>query len=79
MCTFGERHHIAVLAIGRRRRVGEAVEIVGVEESGKVGRSIAHVSAEVARHDEVVDLDGRLADDVVRNVGRKRRARKHFL
>ena len=68
-----------MLAVGRRRRVCEAVEVIGIKERREVRRAIALVSSEVARDDEVVDVDGRLRYDVVRDVGGERRPRKHFL
>ena len=42
-----------MLIVVWRRRVREAVEVVGIEERGKVRRTIALVSSEVA-HDDVI-------------------------
>jgi len=68
-----------MLSFGRRRLIREAVVIVRVEEGEEVGRTIALVASEVAGHDEVVDLYGCLADDIVRDVGGKGGPREHFL
>jgi len=68
-----------VASVSWRRGVCEAVEIVRVKERGEVGRTIAFVTPEVARDDEVVNLYCRLADHIMRYIGGEGGPREHLL
>ena len=63
----------------RLRRVGEAVEVVGIEEAHEGARAVAVLAAEVTVDDELVELDGGEGDGRLGDVGGEGGAREDLL